>query len=170
MLFIITIILFILASSINTYLLHLQKRKCLTKWLGQIAFKVFCFITFIPWILFVISETFLVRYTSFPIPIYFGVMKILGWILVGTGVILIIWTIQTIGFKNFAGYRFFMDKQSTHLTRSGIFAYLKNPTYVGFVLLFIGIGLIVNSLEQFVLALLSFILLNCIEARVENTD
>lgn len=165
--FYITTGIFILATSINTYLIHLQKSCFLTRIWKENAFKFFCITTFIPWILFLVGECYLISSDLGNI-IQYSFLLAIGLLLIILGILLIIRSVQVLGFKNYAGYRFFNKNSRDRLVHKDIFRYMQNPSYNGFILVFLGFGFMLNSFEQIVLAGLSFVLLNFIEAKVEK--
>jgi len=72
-----------------------------------------------------------------------------------------------LGFKQAMGLRFFFPKKTKKIT-AGLYRFLNNPMYDGFLFILIGLGLTLGIVEDFYLAIASFILLNIFFASVEN--
>jgi protein-S-isoprenylcysteine O-methyltransferase Ste14 len=66
------------------------------------------------------------------------------------------------------GLRFFKPALREEQVVSGPFRWLKNPMYTGYFLVFLGLTLLKNSLYDLAIALKSLLLLNSIQARIEN--
>ena len=99
--------------------------------------------------------------------IYPSWMRIIGLIMLIAGLYLSIKSRILLGRHQAMGIRFFLPEKTTKIT-SSLYSFLNNPMYDGFILIFIGVGLLFGIRENFYLAGASFILLNLLLARVEN--
>ncbi len=72
------------------------------------------------------------------------------------------------GFEGGMGKIFFFPNNSKGWIKDGLYRYLGNPIYDGFVLILIGLGILLGAIENYYLALTSFILLNGILAFIES--
>jgi len=94
-------------------------------------------------------------------------MRVIGLIALIAGLYLSIKSRILLGRHQAMGIRFFLPEKTTKITNS-LYSFLNNPMYDGFILIFIGVGLLFGIRENFYLAGASFILLNLLLARVEN--
>jgi protein-S-isoprenylcysteine O-methyltransferase Ste14 len=94
-------------------------------------------------------------------------LSFMGYIYVFLGVYLIGYSYKALGFRQVMGYRFFFPYQEVRVS-TGLYKTFRNPMYDGFFLLLVGSGLIIGIRGNFILALISFILLNMILAPIEN--
>jgi len=113
------------------------------------------------WILIIQSNS---RDTTFPFytEILGLLLCILGFVLTADGLI-------RLGFKQAMGYRFFSPNRLPW-TSKGSYSFLHNPMYDGFILIFLGLGLLRGIFIDFYLAVVSFMLLNIFLASVENKE
>jgi protein-S-isoprenylcysteine O-methyltransferase Ste14 len=72
-------------------------------------------------------------------------LNLLGWILIGGGIFLAGWATWSAGSTNI--------EKPTDLIVSGVYAYSRNPMYVVWTLLSLGIGLVINNLWLLILIL-----------------
>lgn len=103
------------------------------------------FIILPPVTMLLTAATMLVLHRYAPVQ-RFWTIDLLGWALVGSGLLTAAWharlfrrigtNIQTFG-------------EPTMLTRSGLFAYTRNPMYVGFVSALLGLAIALGTLTPF---------------------
>ena len=72
-----------------------------------------------------------------------GVARIIGWPLVGGAVALSGWSVQTL---RSADTTTRPDKPASRVVRHGPFGYSRNPIYVSFAMLYLGIAVLRNAL------------------------
>jgi protein-S-isoprenylcysteine O-methyltransferase Ste14 len=72
-----------------------------------------------------------------------GVARIIGWLLVGGAVALSGWSVQTL---HSADTTTRPDKPASRVVRHGPFGYSRNPIYVSFAMLYLGIAVLRNAL------------------------
>ena len=68
--------------------------------------------------------------------------RAVGWPLIGIGLLLIGWVVQTIG--DLGG------RHPTRLATTGPYAFSRNPIYVGWTALYLGLALVLNTAWLFV--------------------
>lgn len=90
---------------------------------------------------------------------------ILGVVLVATAIVLFIAAIKTIGSGALVNSNFLKPQQKV---TGGVYRYFKNPIYDSYALFFLGFGLIYSNWGYIVLSALVWLLLICIESRVEK--
>lgn len=90
----------------------------------------------------------------------------LGYLLVIGGLTLSVWHMWVLGWRQAMGGQFF--EQSYTWTTNGLYRYLKNPIYDGFLLIFLGLFFIKNQGDYLLLAVASGLLLNIFLAPIEN--
>jgi protein-S-isoprenylcysteine O-methyltransferase Ste14 len=115
------------------------------------------------WILFLwiavfqfVARQYIIDFITTPLGIVIGC---LGFVLIGK-------SYMKLGFDRAMGSRFFFH--SIERIQKGPYKILRNPMYDGFMLVFLGLGITFGIVEDFYLALLSFLLLNVFLASVEN--
>lgn len=86
-------------------------------------------------------------------------------IVLTVAVVLFISSIKIIGSGALVNSNFFTPQKKVE---SGIYRYLKNPIYDSYALFFLGLGLIYSNWGYFALSALIWLLLICVEARVEK--
>ncbi len=164
-----TVILFILASVIQTGLISLQQASSrLSKWWGSRAFFFYNIITLIPWVAFVLSYVVLQFEAHPPLPLEGRWLQIIGGILFLSGTSLALWVAKLMGPARLNGLRHFAPELEEERVTSGPFQWLKNPMYTGYFLVLLGVAFSINSLYDLAIALESLLLLNGIQARIEN--
>jgi len=97
-------------------------------------------------------------------PLWLGVV---GFVTLITGLYLSIKSRLLLGRHQAMGIRFFLPEKATKIT-SSLYSFLNNPMYDGFILIFVGMGLIFGVKADFYLAAWSFLLLNIFLASIEN--
>ena len=91
-----------------------------------------------------------------------------GMFLVMIGFILVIWSRLILGRSGAMGIRWFLPERAPVWEIRGPYRILANPMYDGFVFIFLGLGLIFGTIENFYLAAASFLLLNIYLNAVES--
>ena len=107
----------------------------------------------------VVVEYFLPRHVMAPQPYVGAVFFIVG-------LVLVVWSRLILGRAGAMGVRWFLPETAPTWQSRGSYRFLGNPMYDGFILVFIGSGLLFGSKENFYLAILSFVLLNLFLARI----
>lgn len=105
--------------------------------------------------------SFLVR-LFFPTQIFLNnwIGHLLGWPMVVIGVLIITWATVKAGEVS-------MDEPDELIT-TGPYAYSRNPMYVGWMLIFLGIIFIMNSIYSLVLLVIVLVYTHCFEIRPEE--
>lgn len=88
--------------------------------------------------------------------------------LIVIGLILVVWSRLILGRSGAMGIRWFLPERASAWKTHGPYRLLANPMYDGFILIFIGLGLWRGTIENFYLALASFLLFNIYLAKVES--
>ena len=94
-------------------------------------------------------------------------IKWAGLLIAVAGVFLVFRVATVLNLEELMGRRFFYPSESKKID-GGIFKYLNNPMYDGFILILVGLGFYLGLSFDFYLAGASFILLNVFLASVEN--
>jgi protein-S-isoprenylcysteine O-methyltransferase Ste14 len=164
-----TVGLFLFSSGLQTGLIFLQQSGGqLARWWGPNAFAVYNVITLAPWTAVVVLYS-LLQFTQHPaLPWEGRWLQVIGGFLIVIGTSLALWVAVLFGPARLNGVRFFLPASVKVRVVSGPFRRLENPMYSGYFLLLLGIALLRNSLYDLAIALESLILLNGIQARVEN--
>ena len=167
--FLATIVLFLLASLIQSSLILLQQRgETLTRWWGQRAFPVYNVITLIPWTAFVVVYVALQFQPHPELSLPGPWFQVIGALLLFAGAVLSGWVAVLLGPAKLNGLRFFDPAIQYRRVPSGPFRLMKNPMYTGFFFIFLGVALWKDSLYSLAIALESIIVLNGVQAWVEN--
>jgi protein-S-isoprenylcysteine O-methyltransferase Ste14 len=163
-----TIGLFLLSSGLQCGLIFLQQSDDqLTRWWGSRAFSIYNVITLIPWTAFALVYLVL-QFTPHPALPWEGLwLQVFGGLLIFIGASVALWVAILLGPAKLNGLRFFKPLREEQVV-SGPFRWLKNPMYTGYFLVFLGVALLKNSLYDLAIALESLLLLNNIQARIEN--
>lgn len=98
-----------------------------------------------------------------------GVEIIIPLIFFVIGFYLVMRSYFILGTDQLMGYRFFFPEKVQKIEK-GLFKYLHNPMYDGFILILISLGLLTWIMEYFYLAGVSFISLNLYLASIENYE
>lgn len=165
----------LLAFGFVTFLHYLslrieKERQWYARHFGRWGFWVHFFITLILWVGTYIA--FALRNTRdislFP---FISWIEPFGILVTLVGIGLAIWSITLLGIKRMWGIRYFIkDGTPKKVERRGPYAFLKNPMYDGFFLIFLGSALVYNSLFYLIAAIESYLLLNVLLARFENKE
>lgn len=99
--------------------------------------------------------------------LFSGELRWLGILLLVAGLYLCYRVARVLNLKELMGIRFFYPIESRKISY-GIFKYLNNPMYDGFILIFLGLGFSLGISADFYLAVASFVFLNVFLANVEN--
>lgn len=95
------------------------------------------------------------------------IIQIVGMLLCIGGLILVSSSFKKLGFKQTMGHRFFVNQNFKWISL-GLYSFLQNPMYDGFILILVSLGLILGKTLDFYIAIESFILLNIFLASIEN--
>lgn len=157
--------LFALAAAVNTSSVALQQRhRYLTRSLGRAGWYAHLALITPPWALFLLSLAKLDRASRWRLPVQ---MRPLGApILAAAG---LLWTLafKRLGPARMANGYFFGAADSQPVT-DGVFHWLENPVYDSYALALVGQALLGADARYLVLAAESVLLLNWLEAGVEN--
>jgi protein-S-isoprenylcysteine O-methyltransferase Ste14 len=154
----------VVAVAINSTSVYIQKQyKFYTRTFGSNGQIIHSFIIVPFWIIFIIFASqlqlnLLFQYT-------FTNLWIVGLLLLLTAVSLFVSAIKIIGNGALTNSNFFTPQKKVI---SGVYRYFKNPMYDSYALFFLGLGLIFSNWSYIILSVLVWILLNCIESKVEN--
>ena len=156
---------FAIAAGVNTLSVALQQeRHWFTRHFGEQAWYVHLVITTPIWGLFLVLQGRLgsqVHWSLAP------ELELAGMALAAVGVALLLATLWQLGLtRTFNGY--FFGRGRKEPVSGGVFRWLRNPMYDSFWILFVAEAFWLGHAIYLVLAAESFILLNQIEARVEN--
>ena len=157
--------LFAIAAGVNTGSVALQQRgQHLTRRFGRAAWPVHLALITPPWALFLLSVAKLNRRARWPLP---AMMRSLGVpVLAAAG---LLWTaaFKKLGRARMANGYFFGAADSERVSE-GVFRWLENPVYDSYALALVGKALLRADARYLVLAAESLLLLNGLEASVEN--
>lgn len=92
----------------------------------------------------------------------------IGVLLLVFGLILVVWSRLILGRAGAMGIRWFLPEKVSAWETRGPYHMFANPMYDGFILIFLGIGFWLGTVENFILAIASLLLLNVYLARIEN--
>lgn len=98
---------------------------------------------------------------------YTGAIRVGGLVFIILGAWLVAKSGKALGIKRTMGFNIFFPEKTEWL-RSGIYKFLNNPMYDGFILLFAGLGFALGITENFIYAAETFLLLNIFMASIEN--
>lgn len=160
-----TAALFAIAAGVNTGSVALQQRgQHLTRHFGQAAWPAHLALITPPWALFLLSLSKLDRRARWPLP---ERMRFLGVPVLAAAVLLWTAAFKKLGPARMANGSFFGAADSERVSE-GVFRWLENPVYDGYALALVGQALLRADARYLVLAAESVLLLNGLEARVEN--
>ena len=158
-----TSLLFIVVVAINSVAVYIQRRyKTYTKLFGRYNWMAHVILLSVIWGAFLLGLVYL-RPPEWQLPSWLHSVGLLVSI-IGFLMVVMSWVrLGTIGTLN---GRFF-GKGQKKLLKGGLFS-LRNPMYVGFALLFIAAAFWLGNAFYLWMAALSFVLLNMVQARIEN--
>lgn len=161
----ITLTAFALAAGINTASVAYEHRsQWLTRRFGDRGWEVHLLVIAPGWTLFLWALARLGKPLGWPLP---DTVWVLGPPIALAGVALTIAGFLRLGIVAALNGATF-ERARRRATRRGVFAWVAHPIYDGFALAFAGTGLWSTNAALLVLAVASYLLLNCCEARVEN--
>lgn len=145
--------LFLVFAKRNSSLLrkHLWRIHC---WLNGTLWFIL-----IGWVVFIQFNSNVVEFSI--------ILQVLGLGVFLLGLMLAMINLKRLGFEQAMGYRFFSQCKPEWIF-TGIYSYLHNPIYDGFVLIFIGFGLWRGIVTDLYLGVISFLLLNVFLASIEK--
>jgi len=162
---IMTMAVFALATAINTASVVIeQKGALLTRFVGSRAWYLHLAVITPAWVWFLALARRLGEHADWPLP---PVVRPFGVSVLVVGVIIFILAFRELGFAGMANGYFFGRTSKTPV-RSGVYRLLKNPMYDSYAVILIGVGLYAANAAYLLLAGESMVLLNLLEARVEN--
>lgn len=158
---ILAIVLLIVAIGVNSLSVYAQKKYKFYDRFGANGYAIHNVIISLAWGVFIISEFLAARSdwrleNSFPL-VGYGIMAI--------ALLIFILAMQQIG-RHALGNGNFFGKPLRKL--GGIYSVLPEPIYVSYSLWFLGIGLVSSLKVFFILAVVGFVGLVFVEARVER--
>lgn len=157
---IVTISAFILAITVNSTSVYLQKHRGIYTRCKH-GMYVHGLVITPAWILFVLLLSGLNRHNTVNIP-HTGVA---GPFFVFIAILLFVAAISKIGTQALLNGNFF---QKVEIVNTGMYRYVKNPIYDSYALLFIGLGLTLHNGSFLIIAAVSLLGLNCIESKIEQ--
>jgi protein-S-isoprenylcysteine O-methyltransferase Ste14 len=164
-----TIGLFLLSSGLQCGLIFLQQSDGrLTRWWGSRAFSIYNVITLIPWAAFVLIYSVLQLIPHPTLPWEGWWLQALGGLFIFAGASVALWVAILLGPAKLNGLRFFEPALQEERVVSDPFRWLENRMYTGYFLVFLGVALLKNSLYDLAIALESLLLLNYLQAGIEN--
>jgi protein-S-isoprenylcysteine O-methyltransferase Ste14 len=158
-----TCVMFALAIGINSGSVFAQKRVGLYNrwrnngWLLH-SLVILPFWTIFIYLLINLNSHYLLRFQAVPA---------IGYVFFGLATLLFSLAIHEIGWQSLLNGNWFGRGKISH---AGTFKFLKNPIYDSYLLAFIGAALAGGNTAYFVIALESYIGLNIIERKVEQTQ
>ncbi len=156
---------FALAAGINTASVALQLRTgFLTRRYASRAWYVHLALITPGWLLFLYLVSILGRHRGWPLP---EQLRPAGLFMVAASCALWLWTFAQLGAERTANANIF-GRGPTEPVERGLFRYLQNPMYDSYILAFAGLALWKANAQYLLLAMESFVLLNLVEAHVEN--
>lgn len=155
--------LFIAVVIINSVAVYLQRRfKLYTQLFGRYDWAAHVILLSIIWTVFILG-LILIKPPVWKSPA--GLWP-LGALVALLGISMIAVTVKRLGIEGTLNGWFFGRGPKEHL-RGGVFR-LQNPMYIGFVLSFVGTAFWLENAFYIVMAGLSFLLLNVLQARIER--
>lgn len=156
---------FAVATAIDTASVAIQQKSALlTRFFGSRAWYVHLAVIIPAWVWFLALARRLGERAYWPLP---PVVRPFGIPVLAVGVILFVLAFRELGFAGMANGYFFGRTRKTPV-RSGVYRLLKNPMYDSYAVILIGVGLYTTNAAYLLLAGESLVLLNLVEARVEN--
>lgn len=164
----ILILLFGFVSASHAIFLKLAAKRKVPKIHQERLWQIYSLVNGSLWLL-VFFWTAIVQFTLPRSIAYPPEIGFLGGVLVVDGIFIVVYIFSLIGFGQAMGMRFFFPEKDKRII-SGIYRYLKNPMYDGFLFVLLGLAFSLGIREDFYLALASFLFLNVFLARVENYE
>lgn len=163
---ILTCIILVIAVLTNSFSAWLQRKYKVYDHLGPTAWNTHQFVIAPAWLVFIIMSTQIDTFISWPLPFE---LPGLGWLLTIIAVLIFAAAIQVLGVQSLTNGNLF-GYGPKHNVHHGIFRYLNHPIYDSFTLGYIAAGFISNNGAYFLLAAVLHLLLNHIQANLENID
>lgn len=154
----------LLAITVHSLSAWLQRRHKMYDHLGPMAWTTHQFVIAPAWILFFMMTTQLGRFADWPMPIN---LPEIGWLLLLIAILLMASALRVMDIQVLTNGWLF-DKGPRHTHRQGIYNYMANPFYDGLALVYLAVALIANNAAFIVVAGILHLLLNHIQARLEN--
>lgn len=88
-------------------------------------------------------------------------LRVVGWTLIGAGILLGAWAVRAVGNLDI--------ETPTGLVTTGPFAYSRNPMYVAWTALYVGIAFIINTVWLFIILPIVMLATHIIVQREEHT-
>jgi len=159
--FVLTSIIFVLAITVNSLSVFLQKRYRLYDKFHH-GWMIHSLIILPFWLLFTILVSQLDSHYTAPFDL--PILTWLGYGLITMSIVMFTFAIREVGSQALVNGNFFGKGK---MVNSGIYRFLKNPIYDSYMLFFVGLGFSFSNAAFFFLAVISYIGLNAIESRVE---
>lgn len=164
--FLLTCIVLVIAVLTNSFSAWLQRKYKFYNHLGPTAWNTHQFVIAPAWLVFFVMSTQLGLFLYWPLPFSFPAI---GWLLALIAVLVFAAAIQVLGVQSLTNGNLF-GYGPKHKVHHGIFRYLNHPIYDSFALGYIAAGFITNNGAYFLLALVLHLLLNHVQANLENID
>jgi protein-S-isoprenylcysteine O-methyltransferase Ste14 len=160
-----TVAIFALAAGANTASVAIEQRwSLLSRWFGRRGWYVHLGIVVPPWALFLALVPGLNRHVSWPLP---ARLRSPGTVLLGAAALLWLLAFRRLGGARTANGNIF-GHGSQERVEGGLFRVLRNPMYDSYALALAGLAFRRRNAAYLLLAAESYLLLNQMEARVEN--
>lgn len=157
-------VVLVAAVTVNSISVYMQKRYNLyTRRFGGKDQMIHSLVILPFWIVFVVLASQL--HDNQLLHYEFINLLIVGTLFVTVAVALFIGAMKTIGTGALVNANFFRPQKKVS---SGVYRYFKNPIYDSYAILLFGLGLIYSNWGYIVLSALVWLLLICIESRVEK--
>jgi len=160
-----TVGLFALAAAVNTASVAQQQRTAwATRRFGRSAWHAHLLLIAPGWLAFLVSLPGLDRAVVWPLP---RRVRPAGWALLAASAGLWLAAYRQLGPERIANGYFF-GRGASQPVSGGIFRWLRNPMYDSYALAFAGSALVSANAVYLLVAAESVLLLNFVEAKVEN--
>lgn len=161
---ILTCLMLVIAITVHGMSAWLQRRYKIYDHLGPLAWSTHQFVIAPAWILFFMMTTQIGRFANWPLPVP---LPEIGWLTLIVAVLLMISSLSVMDIQVLTNGWLF-DNGPRHPRRQGIYLYLANPFYDGLALAYVAVALINNNAAFIAIAGILHLLLNHIQARLEN--
>lgn len=162
---ILTIVIFAVAAGINTGSVVLQRRNgFLTRRFGARGWYLHLALITPGWVVFLILLARIGNHVRWPLP---SALRPVGVVLLLMSSGTWLWAFAQLGPERVANGYFF-GRGPREPVEGGLFRQLRNPMYDSYLVALVGLALFRAKAVYLVLALESYLLLNLMEARVEN--